>query len=192
MAYKYIGIDCKLCGGKAVGRQLCATHYKQAQRAGTLLQQKAPNMADHFHRRYAVQKSGCWEWIAGFNNRGYGVIHLPGPEHTQIRAHQYSYTLHKGRIPKGKFVLHSCDNSKCVNPNHLRLGNHLENMADAVIRQRTAKGETNGNTVTSEAAVKAIRHAYPTESLATLAKRHGISRATVYQIVNRVTWKHIP
>ncbi len=190
MAYKYIGIGCKVCGKKAVGRQLCATHYKQAQRAGNLKEHQSPSTEDHFHQRYAIRANGCWEWLAGANEQGYGVIHLPG--HRQIRAHQLSYLLHKGEIPKGRLVLHSCDNRLCVNPDHLRCGTHNDNMLDAVERERIAKGENNGNAIVTEVIVRAIRDAYPAIPVVTLAKMHGISKPTVYQIVNRVTWKHIP
>lgn len=32
--------------------------------------------------------------------------------------------------PKGPMVLHSCDDSACVNPRHVRWGDHTQNMAD--------------------------------------------------------------
>ena len=56
-----------------------------------------------------------------------------------MKAHRLSYELHYGRIPLGAYVLHTCDNPKCVNPNHLMLGNQRENMRQAALRGRTTK-----------------------------------------------------
>ena len=70
----------------------------------------------------------CWEWTAGKNTRGYGQFKIL-PSKPAL-AHRVSYELHKGEIPKGLHVLHSCNNASCVNPNHLRVGTAKENYED--------------------------------------------------------------
>lgn len=73
-------------------------------------------------------ETGCWNWTGHQYSNGYGVIKAFGRD---ISAHRFSYELHKGPIPDGMQILHSCDNKRCVNPDHLRAGTHLENIREA-------------------------------------------------------------
>jgi len=79
--------------------------------------------------------NGCWEFHGHWNNKGYGQVEYQG--RLQL-VHRIAFKLMKGRIPKGKFVLHNCDNSKCYNPDHLFIGTQADNMADM-----RAKGRDN-------------------------------------------------
>jgi len=73
----------------------------------------------------------CWLWTGWINRSGYGQRskRLDGKVMAQ-GMHRYSYELHKGPIPKGLHVLHSCNVKSCVNPDHLRIGTHTDNMRD--------------------------------------------------------------
>jgi hypothetical protein len=78
-----------------------------------------------------VQKtSTCWLWT-GNTSKGYGSIEAEGKP---VGVHRFSYQLATGKVPVLD-VLHSCDNPRCVNPDHLTEGTHQQNMAD-----RNAKG----------------------------------------------------
>lgn len=84
---------------------------------------------------------GCWEWQGCTNlingRNGYGLWRA---NNKLWPAHRYAYTLLVGPIPAGLFVCHSCDNRKCVNPEHLWLGTAADNAHDRDRKGRTIVG----------------------------------------------------
>jgi hypothetical protein len=72
-----------------------------------------------------VDKSGeCWEWTAGKNAQGYGVIRIDGQ---RTKAHRASYAFDNGPIPEGLIIDHVCRNTGCVKPTHLRVVTSKQN-----------------------------------------------------------------
>jgi DNA-binding NarL/FixJ family response regulator len=109
-------------------------------------------------------------------------------------AHRVAWELFKGESPGKLFVCHKCDNPKCVNPDHLFLGTHLDNMRDREIKGRTngQRGEGNASHKLTTDQVRAIR-AEAAKGVATkqLASRFGISPSTATKVIERRAWKHI-
>lgn len=81
----------------------------------------------------------CWIWTGVRHQRGYGVVRMNGKS---VRAPRLSLMLFRfeGReIPSEMQVLHTCDNPSCVNPEHLFLGTHADNMADKKAKNRQSR-----------------------------------------------------
>jgi hypothetical protein len=81
-----------------------------------------------------VTESGCWIWMQTLNRGGYGMVLKRGMG--QRTAHRLSYATFVGPIPEGMYICHRCDVRCCVNPDHLFVGTHTDNVRDAVRKKR--------------------------------------------------------
>jgi len=125
---------CKSCGQKTTRHtrdksppKYCSPLCCQKDRIGYKLnkERSLKNILCSFLKR-VIKKEGCWEWKGYVDKKGYPI--LSSRYLKEGRAHRISYILYKSEIPDGYFVLHSCNNPSCTNPDHLRIGTHKENM----------------------------------------------------------------
>ena len=147
-------------------------------------------------RAFPEPNSGCWLWMGTMITGGYGAVRV---DNKLIGAHRHSYEKFKGEIPEGMHVRHRCDMPCCVNPDHLILGTHADNMQDKKKRGRVkgcvvdSDGEKNVNAKLTVSDVRKMRRMYSggTMNQYELADHFGVSQPVVSQIVRFKTWQHV-
>lgn len=133
--------------------------------------------------------TGCWLWTGSTFRLGYGRINL----NYKIRsAHRVSWEAHMGKIPVGLHVLHRCDCPPCVNPEHLFLGTHLDNMKDKCRKNRSPSfaGDRNpAAKLSNEQVIEVRRRLAAGEKGRHIAKSLNVSESTVSGIKVGENWK---
>lgn len=142
-----------------------------------------------------VQKgdeTSCWQWTAATNKFGYGKLFSGNGN--WVLAHRFAWEQANGEVPEGMFVLHHCDNPKCVKIDHLYLGTKQDNARDRDLRNRRVapKGSAHGRSKLTEEQVKQIRQLHDEgKSCWSLGKIFMVNAKSVQDIVNRKNWNHI-
>lgn len=137
------------------------------------------------------QPSECWHWRGAKSREGYGNFRLCGKV---TLAHRVSLAIAGSAVTADHSVLHSCDNPRCVNPSHLRLGTHGENMAERNSKGRARGGALHGAAHPAArldaAQVAEIRALAASKSMSQrlIGAQFGISQGHVSNLLNSKTW----
>ena len=131
-----------------------------------------------FESKILKKTGGCWEWMGVKDSKGYGRFRV---KKRMILSHRFSFEFfNKSKIRKGKIICHSCDNPRCVNPDHLWEGTHKDNVLDKIKKGRCkyASGEDGpGAKLTNFMALKIHRMLGTHQSIADkfCVKKHVVS-----------------
>jgi hypothetical protein len=133
--------------------------------------------------RISIDESkNCWVWQGGCNVNGYGCLRR-GPSGKPAYCHRIVYEHHFGEIPKGMVVMHTCDNRRCVNPEHLQAATQGDNMRDMFKKGRCTRS------VLTEPEVREIRRLSENGvSTHAIANTFCVSPATIYNITTGRAW----
>lgn len=171
------------------------------------------NDAFRFLSKITVSKSGCWDWKGSKNKKGYGAFHVGG---SVMLAHRVSYSLFNSNDPLELLTCHTCDNPGCVNPDHLFLGTNQDNMIDMHKKNRGNRPAGNRHyaktsplrttfgknpLIGEDAFGSKLKAEYVTEirklkksgvSTREICNTYSIHRVTLYDLIHRRTWRHVP
>jgi hypothetical protein len=134
----------------------------------------------------------CWNWIGSKRGKsGYGCIKINGKV---LDTHRFSWILHFGEIPKGKYICHKCDNRLCVNPDHLFLGSPRDNVLDAIKKGKMDKYQLPKSRIGKRPAIAKLNKTLANEirmkyskgetTYRKLAKEYGVCYQTILSVIH--------
>jgi len=143
-------------------------------------------------------ETGCWNWNGALKGKGklqqYGHLTVGSRKDKSrktISAHRYSFKIFVGEIPNGLYVLHKCDNPRCINPEHLFLGTRQDNVNDRERKGRNKiihySGNEHPNHKLLESDIYEIRNS--NKSSKELSKIFKVSSGHIRAIKRRESWK---
>jgi hypothetical protein len=148
-----------------------------------------PEVIARFRSKHTTG-DGCWEWTGSLDHNGYGQFAVNGRMRIASRA---SWIIeHQHEPTREQFVCHTCDNSLCVRPDHLYLGDRLTNGRDSAVRGTSARGEGNGTAKLREMQVVLMRELYHAGHCNTrdLSVLTSLDQKHIAEIVVGKKWKY--
>jgi hypothetical protein len=130
------------------------------------------------------QDSGCWNWTGTRVGNGYGYIWLDdGPKYT----HRVSAMLFLDfDLSSPRWILHDCDNPRCCNPRHLRVGTQSDNMRDAALKGRAGRGKLSAGDVVEIKSLLVDGYTH-----AAIAGEFGVTTSMIGQIARGESWASV-
>ena len=144
-----------------------------------------------------IDMSSCIDHGKHGGAQGYTTTWQPN-RGKSVRTHRLVYCQHKDislEDIEGQVVRHTCDNPRCINPEHLLLGTQQDNMDDKVSRDRQSKGAAHGLTSLTNDDVNYIReHCIPYSKVVgvlAMARKFKVTSAAISRILHGETWQHL-
>lgn len=153
--------------------------------------EKSPR--ERFDEKWVPEpNTGCWLWAAAvrktpshdYMQPWFGMGKSSGPT-SGARA---AWRLYMGEIPLGAHVLHKCHNCYCVNPDHLYLGTHAQNMGDLA---RSCRGRGGNGATPPETVLEIRKRVSDGQSMLSVSKDLSLAYATVHRIVRGRRWASV-
>ena len=187
----------KMCFKESIALGLCVNHWRRNKLYGSPVAAKMHSgmfrglPAEQRFQMQFKKTETCWVWTSNRDRYGYGRFHGAVDGVLTKFAHRYSYMLHRGPIPNGMLVCHSCDNPPCVNPDHLFLGSEEDNMRDKIAKGRHVHpfGQDAPRAVLTEEQVRDIL--IDPRPHTAIAADYGVKGSTIGSIKQRISWSHI-
>jgi hypothetical protein len=126
-----------------------------------------------FERYLFYSPDGCWYWTGSTQTKGYGHF-------INHSTHRLSYHTYKNHDPGNLNVCHTCDNRLCVNPDHLWLGTHLDNVMDKVRKGRQSRGPNHWQSVAIGMSKLTLKRRTPLEPTGMFSVDKGNLRVISY------------
>lgn len=148
---------------------------------------------ERFYNKTIKLDNGCWDWSGSKDKDFYAKFWW---NNKTGRATRFVVTeIKKTPLNDSYKVCHTCDNTWCVNPNHLFVGTNSDNMLDMYQKRRhkDQRGESHPNHKLNNEHILKIRELYSLGyySETELATLFEVSCTTIHNIVKRKSWKHI-
>lgn len=141
---------------------------------------------ERFNQKYIIdEETGCWNWIGYIEPNGYGHSYY---KRKTIRAHKLSYILFKNDVNPDLVICHSCNNRKCVNPDHLREDTRSSNSIDMVNSGNQMQQKLSFDEVIE--IKKALKHYYKGQ-VNDLAHFYKVNHRTISGIKTGKRWSHV-
>lgn len=135
---------------------------------------------------YIIDDNGCHMCTSHApNSDGYPTIKDSGKT---IKIYRYLYQKQYGNLDSSVYLLHSCDNRRCIALHHLSEGSHQDNIQDMVNKNRHASGERIASSKLTRENVNTIRDS-PEISASFFANQYKVSESTIRRARNGVYWK---
>lgn len=183
MAKTYYSKICPHCSASfqtETKRQICCSH------SCARLRSPKRNILLRLLENISIDSNNCWNWTKSMVNTGYGVI---GSGRRTFLAHRTMWESIHGELAPTEFVLHKCDNRKCINPNHLFVGTHSDNMADMVSKNRHSHGDRHSQSKLTEDQVREIKKSSSTNKEEAI--KNQVTPSLISKIRHSVVWSHV-
>lgn len=142
-----------------------------------------------FWDKASLRANGCWEWTGSLSDSGYGYImgQRVNGKQPVLRAHRVAWEFTNGPLADDALICHSCDNHKCVNPDHLFPGSHLDNTQDMISKGRHCPGPK----LTPDKVRELRKLSAAGRPALALAEHFDLDVSSVHNVLRGHTWKNV-